>query len=335
MTVKAWTYILNRYINGGYFSSAEGIAASVTPGLMYYKNAGAVMNMLERRKDELNGTDSVQLHIPVYDGKNEFVLEMMKALSPLESVLHSAYVHGSLATGEENAYSDFDGLLILKDAIFEDRTKLSRAAATLNSLRFYMHRQDPLQHHGWFVLSETDMQSYQEDFLPVETLRLAKCIFPSTTSELSIRLDRNADFKRPFFRLCRSIEKKLINSPSKYNLYSIKAILSEFMMLPSLYVQAKTGKGIFKKYSFETMRTDFDQQDFEVMDKVSSIRSRWNIELSESEKRFLERTDFYSWYRRKHIQYKIPSWLSSVFDDELFIRMRLLTVAARKEVEQA
>jgi hypothetical protein len=106
------------------------------------------------------------------------------------------------------------------------------------------------------------------------------------------------------------------------------------MMLPSLYYQAKNNKGIFKKYSFDEMRKDFDPADFDVMDKVSDIRRKWKVELTEGEKRFLERTDFFSWYRRKHIDYKIPSWISTAVDDELFIRMRLLTVAARKQLER-
>lgn len=334
MTVKAWTYILNRYINGGYFSSAEGIAASVTPGLMYYKNAGAVMNMFERRKEAQEGGQKITLEIPVYDGANEFVKDMMKALEPLKNILHSAYVHGSLATGEENRYSDFDGLLILRDDILTDRAKLSKAAAILNNLRFYMHRQDPLQHHGWFVLSETDLTDYHEDFLPVETMRFGKAIFPAENQQLTLHVNPSVDFTKPFFRLCRSIERKLVKDPRSYNLYSIKAILSEFMMLPSLFIQAMHGKGIFKKFSFEEMRKYFAPEDFDVMDRVSAIRAKWSIELTEKEMRFLERTDFYSWYRRKHIHYKIPSWLSSAVDEELFISMRLLTVAARKQLEQ-
>ncbi len=334
MTPKAWTYILNRYINGGYFSSAEGAVSSVTPGLMYFKNAGAVMSMFERRKDEMEQGESQVLNIPFYDGKNEFVREMIEALKPLSPYIHSAYIHGSLATGEEIPYSDFDALIVFRDSLFENRATLSRTAAGINGLRYYMHRQDPIQHHGWFALSEIDLMDYHEDFLPVATLKKAKRIFPAEQEELVLNVNPGADFKKPLYRLCKSIERKLVNGPDKYNLYSLKAILSEFMMLPSLYVQARHKKGVFKKESFNEMRQDFSPEDFAVMDLVSSIRSKWKIELTENEKRFLERTDFYAWYRRKHIGYKIPSWIKKAVDDELFIRMRLLTVEARKKIEQ-
>ena len=272
----------------------------------------------------------MKLDIPIYSGSNIHVKEMMEALVPLADYVHSAFIHGSIATGEENSYSDFDGLIILRDSLFEDRTKLSKIASSINSLRFYMHRHDPLQHHGWFVLAESDLQDYREDFLPVDTLKYAKSLTPEFS--LTLRLNQNVDFKKPFHRLCKSIERKLVQHPDKFNLYSIKAILSEFMMLPCLYVQAKEGRGIFKKFSFEEMRNDFSREDFAVMDTVSGIRKAWKIDLQEKEKRFLERTDFFSWYRRKHIQYKIPTAIHNAVDEELFIRMRLLTVEARKRI---
>jgi hypothetical protein len=51
------------------------------------------------------------------------------------------------------------------------------------------------------------------------------------------------------------------------------------MLLPALFIQAKTGRGIFKKFSFEKVRTELKEK-YEVMDEISLLRANWNYQPS-------------------------------------------------------
>ncbi len=114
--------------------------------------------------------------LKVYGGNNSLI-------KPLQSIIEKKYselfiaviVHGSIATNEEIYYSDFDGLLIVKDQY--------RNSDILNSFikesQRYIYRFDPLQHHGWFQIYEKDLLDYPQSYLPVEVLGLSKLIYPN------------------------------------------------------------------------------------------------------------------------------------------------------------
>ena len=57
-----------------------------------------------------------KLRIDNYTGKNEYVLRMMAYLSNNSfRDLYGAYVHGSMGSYEEIKYSDFDGVVVIKN----------------------------------------------------------------------------------------------------------------------------------------------------------------------------------------------------------------------------
>ena len=90
-------------------------------------------------------------------------------------------VHGSVATNEVIPYSDFDGLLIVKDAFVNSKqlNQFKRASMKL-ILEF-----DPLQHHGWFQIKQSDLQNYPQYYLPFEILEHSKLMFPKV-SEITL-----------------------------------------------------------------------------------------------------------------------------------------------------
>ena len=93
--------------------------------------------------------------IPKYSGSHPQILLMKKEIAEISQYLKLAVVHGSYATGEEIAYSDFDGLIVISDSAISNPEILSEVAFRLHQIRRYMHRIDPFQHHGWFVLSDS------------------------------------------------------------------------------------------------------------------------------------------------------------------------------------
>jgi len=243
----------------------------------------------------------------------------------LKGDLVGAYVHGSLGICEEIAYSDFDALTILKDEVFESSKRLARAAKKLNHARTIMLNFDPLQHHGWFVLTELDLKCYCNAYFPIELFGHAKSLFNDKGLELKISLrESNSEIEKAFEKMANAIIRKIENRRYPTNLYHLKGLLSEFMLLPALYIQARDRRGIYKKESFNLARVDFDSEEWAIMDEVSEIRTNWNYEISALTKRLMCRPHVLSRYFAKNFAPAIPEKIGCVLSAEFYVRMKKL-----------
>lgn len=324
-------YFLNRYINGGYFTPSGGMLSVFSPRLLFRRNSKVICKLYSGHNFKSESAQE-SIDIPAYSGNNQYVIRMSKALNVLRPSLKAVLVHGSFATGEEIAYSDFDGLIIISKEALQNKKQLAEAAFELHELRKVMHQIDPFQHHGWFVLSEFDLENYPEWFLPTAVLQHSKSLLGNARLEIRVQEVPDVDFKKSFLRLCESLKRKLSSAKADWNIYQLKAIFSEFMMLPSAYVQARDEKGIFKKYSFSEMRRDFKDEEFAVMDEVSNIRMNWIIDLTEKQKSFLERIDFLSWKGRQKIELNTPVFVEISMNSGLFSRMNNFTALVRHRI---
>jgi hypothetical protein len=201
-----------------------------------------------------------------------------------------AVVFGSLGTREEIPYSDFDALVVLRRETVDSRVRLVRCARALFRAQKFMFRQDPLQHHGWFVLTEGDLDDYPEHHLPVASLLGGQALCPPDGATLSLRPRLDLPLLRDRFRaLCsgvRSISGRITPTSSSY---LWKSLLSEFMLLPALYVQVRDGRGIAKKESFGAARVDFTASEWEIMDDVSRVRREWTLPMPRWRRWFMTR----------------------------------------------
>lgn len=324
-------YFLNRYINGGYFTPSGGMLSAFSPKFLFHRNATVICKLYSGHNFK-SDSEQEDINIPAYSGSNEYLLKMNKALMTLRPSLKAALVHGSFATGEEITYSDFDGLIIISKEALRNRRQLAETAYNLHELRKVMHLIDPFQHHGWFVLSEFDLENYPEWFLPTAVLHHSKSLIGNTRLEINVQEVPDVDFKKSFLRLCDSLKRKLSSSKLDWNLYQLKAIFSEFMMLPSAYVQARDDKGIFKKYSFAEMRRDFKDDEYAVMDEVSNIRMNWMYDLTDKQRRFFERIDFLSWKKRQKIELSTPVFIEMSMSNGIFSRMNNLTALVKHTI---
>jgi predicted nucleotidyltransferase len=218
-----------------------------------------------------------EIQIPYSAGKNKYVIRMIEALEPLEDDLLGAYIHGSLGTYEEITYSDFDALVVIRDSALESEDRLSRLAIKLGSLQKIMLQHDPLQHHGWFVLVETDFSFYCDAYFPRELFRHAKSMLQNHGTKIQITTrDSSVESLDIFMSLCNSISLRIDRGDYPRALYELKSLLSEVMLLPALYIQLRDGNAVYKKYSFDLARADFTENSWEIMDRISAIRAGWN-----------------------------------------------------------
>jgi hypothetical protein len=180
-------------------------------------------------------------------------------------------VHGSIATDEICAYSDFDGLLIVKDEYKESKLLNSFLKKSMKIISKF----DPLQHHGWFIIYESQLQNYPQTYFPYELFAFSKVIFPLSGANFSIKIVDDINYSKPFHSLANNLQKKLKNGFRPKGMFQLKSFLSEMMLLPTLFYQAKNNEGVFKKHSFDIVKPLLSAQSWEAIKVCSMIRENW------------------------------------------------------------
>jgi hypothetical protein len=233
------------------------------------------------------------------------------------------YTHSSVAISEEVSYSDFDGFVILKDEILLNDNRLKNAALILKRSEKIMCEMDPLQHHGWFILTESDLKNFPEYYFPNELIRYSKCLFGQ--NKITIQISKEGfkeQFNKSFNNMARGILNKLDSKSFLNNYYNFKNLLSEFMLLPAFYIQAKTGFGIFKKFSFEKVKNELGEK-YNVMDEISSVRSNWNYQPSAIYHSLKSNSNLFSRIiPSKYFSGNLPASIKNKFDDDFIQKMK-------------
>ncbi|MBL4710644.1 MAG: hypothetical protein JKY48_19635 [Flavobacteriales bacterium] len=328
--------ILISYINSGGFSKSDFFLGLIFPFLVFQKNSKRLMYLFRQEKDfEIDSSTKLSVQVELYQGTNPYVKKMMAQLKgELKEDLFGAYLHGSLATQEEILYSDFDALVILNDTVFENEKRLSKVALKLNRLQKNMYDFDPLQHHGWFVLTESMLKNYPTAYFPIELFKHSVSLLTSEGLRFDISYDSNEiDFETPFLQLSNELLKKVQYNYRPKNSFALKSFLSEFMLLPSFYLQLKNKKAIYKKESFELARKDFSDKEWNIMDQVSEIRKEWNYEISVTQRNLLCHNNSVV---RKLSRKFAPEILNSIAEkltDEFYAAMSSLVLSMQTNVK--
>ncbi len=325
--------ILNTYINGAIFSKYDLILSLFSPKLSFDRHSNRIVQKYKELKKNANSYEShlpyTGVQIKPYTGKNPYVLAMIRYLKEnLKEDLIGAYVHGSIATCEEIAFSDYDALVILKDEIFSSSKRVTDVAFKLYSASEQMFNFDPIQHHGWFVLAESHLNFYPEYFFPLELYPYANSLFDDMGLELKIGiLNSNQKKKEVFYSLSNGIIKKIKKKNYPRNVYQLKAFLSQFMLIPAVYLQLREGKGIFKKYSFEAARTDFSEDLWSIMDDVTSLRQRWSYDLPNIKRKFLCESRQLTRLIAQRCAPRIPGEIKKTLSEKFYQRMMNLVLS--------
>jgi hypothetical protein len=328
---------LPRYLNTGCLSRWDRWLSFISARLLISLNASKVSRALRTKPDKKRGESElpVTIRIARYAGTNPHVLRMKERLEQeMTEDLFGAYVHGSLGTGEDAPYSDFDALVILNQAATASPRRMAAVARKLFAASRIMFQCDPLQHHGWFVLTEEDLARYPRTYFPLELFQHSRSLLSSQGNVLTVTLDdRPADFITPFSSLARSLLGKLNRERLPRNLHELKALLSQFMLLPALYYQARHGKAVFKRDSFAEVRRDFDPKEWAIMDEVTAIRSAWQTIPVGVRKTLMSSPSAASRYFARRFAPKIPPEFARRLDRPFYARMSALTRRMEEKID--
>ena len=198
------------------------------------------------------------------------------------SLFKAVIAQGSVGNNEEVRYSDFDGVLVLKD----EKVNHELLAGFIKDSTRLINSYDPLQHHGWYIISESDLLDFNPTILPLEVFEHAACIYPFEPLRLNFKVRSKVDWIGPAKRMLRSIENKTKQPDKIRGMFLLKSFLSEVMLLPTLIYQAKEKKGIFKKDSFPVMQDLYSPEAWRAIEIASDIRIQWHYKSRISNKIF-------------------------------------------------
>ncbi|MDA8824348.1 hypothetical protein N9N17_00445 [Schleiferiaceae bacterium] len=218
----------------------------------------------------------MMLRIPTYKGD----LDLIKALEQLvrtgfSELFEAVLAHGSVGTNEVIKYSDFDGLLIVKDEYFGTKKLAEFQKRSMDLINQF----DPLQHHGWFMLKASHLEHLNPTYLPPEVLENASVIWPPQDLEFEIQIQSDVDWKKPAATILQSLDRKLENYQAPIGMFNLKSWLSEIMLVPTLIYQAKHKEGIFKRESFAAVEDLYTKEAWRVINTATEIRAEWEYKL--------------------------------------------------------
>ena len=271
--------------------------------------------------------------IEQYTGSEWLIKELEALITRKFSDMFVAVVaHGSVASDEIVSYSDFDGLLIVKDQWVGTK---ELALFKKDSMRIIL-KFDPMQHHAWFEIKETDLTCYPEDYLPSVILKNSKLIFPTGSNiELNVTLKVNPDFTKVIIPMLSQFEERIKNKWKPKNMFQLKSFMSQIMLVPSLYYSAIKDKAILKRDSFDAVRAYFSDEEWSPIAVATQIRKDWKFKMNPIQKIILKRPEFFfRQLTKKYFAPKINSNLASRLDTEFFENLDQLISKIKKDIKR-
>lgn len=282
-------------VNGACFSKTDVMLTRFSEPFVFKKNLRKICSEYSPKPVIAAGTIQ-KISIEKYTGRhpvlNNLILDLQKIPTQF---LVGVYLHGSTGSDEMISYSDLDALVVIDDEVMSNIDDACTLLSKLNKCRKWMYRLDPLQHHGWFLLLKSQLKNYPQIYFPHELFKHAKALgnFSATTLEISFD-NSSIDYKAPFNKLSESLIKRIEGGYRPTQLYPFKNLLSEIMLLPAFYCQARDRKGVFKKFSFELAQKDFTVEDWNAVATASRIRKIWRQDNLET-----WMLNHKAWYRSK------------------------------------
>ena len=309
------------YFNKGYINKYDKIYSIFFPKLSLIVNSLKIKKSL---KLDFSGNirDYKKCYIQEYKGKNNLIKKLddfFKTKNNLDSYL-GIYVYGSIADQTENNFSDFDGVIILKDSVLQSSKKIIQIGCDIKKTNELIYSMDPLQHHGWTILFESNLKKFDSSIFPYVVFNELKKITKASKTNLEVKLVKKKNYQKNFINFCNSLEKKIIKKIHKKNLYYLKIILSQFLLIPTLYFEAKNNNQISKKDSFIKLKKELDPKIYKIFDHISMIRSTWNLSNYKINK-MLTLPGYIGILSKQYLSPKLSSNLKSEINSQIEIKM--------------
>ncbi|MCT4645608.1 MAG: hypothetical protein N4A74_11535 [Carboxylicivirga sp.] len=205
------------------------------------------------------------------------------------------YIHGSWADNTNVFFSDIDDFVIIND---DNDDVYKKTCQLLKKSEIRFARVDPLQHHGHWTVKKSEIQSYDDAFLPHYTLNNATCINgnPLINFKLDNEIADNKIRQYLLFTLFNIHSKNNKIRNEKLSAFELKALASSYSLLPPLIYQT-LGQKLDKKTAIQQFIREHGNVD--AFRWASDVRSNFEfLKKSFSYKLFSKLPYFFSNYDR-------------------------------------
>jgi Nucleotidyltransferase domain len=233
---------------------------------------------------------------------------------------------GSVARESTTGFSDVDAILVVADEHAVDERRLARLRPKVLAAGRAVFEYQPLQHHGFQVVTPRLLTHAMVLTLPEEALMETVSLYGHAYDAVAGSPDPAAMF-RSHALVLRSVA-EWPKSP-----WSLHRVVAEFELAPVLYLQA-TGRPCPKHLSFERARVDFGEgwAPYDVLDQA---RKSWP-RPQQTGLRMLARTLRNPWAAvavRRRLPAAAPSTVVSLLDPECLVGLRRLVEQMSDRVE--
>lgn len=250
-------------------------------GSLFISNLYKDFSNIKKNGIKINIIKSKKIDFKSYNKNDSEYLEPVKDMkkfseNKLKEYLLDFHVHGSLATRDYiKGWSDFDTLIIIKNETIFDPKKLERLRDLLYKSKKYFYKIDPLHHHGHLVITELDMEYYCQTFFPLILFNYSKSFLGNKILNFKIR-DSKTENIETFYSFIEYFRDIYLNNKFNMGSYELKYFFHAVTLFPTLYLQAK-GNHMYKKFTFEKSKKDFDKKLWKPIETVSKIRKNWEV----------------------------------------------------------
>lgn len=206
--------------------------------------------------------------------ENEIISSLFKPLASFPAI--SVFLHGSWADATNNRFSDIDDFVVLNDEVISHR-EMPSVVRMLNRVDMNFCKIDPLQHHGHWITSASELRDYDNSFIPLFTLREGLHVSGSDRIEFKINSEKTVSgLKENIYLTCDTIHKLTDKAlTSSLNLYGLKCLVGSFALMPALIFQL-SGKQISKKRAIGECGRIFSNKAAEMIRWSSEYRNNWS-----------------------------------------------------------
>ena len=136
--------------------------------------------------------------------------------SPLNGMPHvQVFVHGSWADATRTAFSDLDDFIVIDDTVATNKA-IKEIHEKLNEIELHFQYLDPLQHHGHWLINKSELNDYNNAYIPLFILENAVSILGS--NELIATIDKGkteAGTINNIIGTCKNIDRLFIKHQNK------------------------------------------------------------------------------------------------------------------------
>jgi predicted nucleotidyltransferase len=197
------------------------------------------------------------------------LLDLQAELKAAPGKITSAHLFGSYATADFiPGWSDVDMLLILSHSSIQDSDHLLATKNLVHQLQRHLFTIDPLQLHGFFILTQVDFEWYPQHYFPLLLFEHAVSLYKSYTTYEIIERDDKRERVNTFLQQADYFNNLSNSGVIPHTYIERKLFFHKIFSFPLYFLQA-LDIHCYKKDSFDICKANYPQFKWEVIDQPS------------------------------------------------------------------